>query len=83
MGSLNTDGSPITQTRQSVRKIGASQIVSSDRVESEVIREPSPETASDDVGTNANQTTSQYSTTTSSNIQKITNSHGDTLVERI
>lgn len=82
MGSLNQDGSKISQSRESVRNVGGANIRSADRVESEVIRERSPEAASDDLGTNADLTTSQYSTVSLSETQKITESVDETLISR-
>lgn len=82
MGSLNQDGSKISQSRESVRNVGGANILSADRVESEVIRERSPEAASDDLGTNADLTTSQYSTVSLSETQKITESVDETLISR-
>lgn len=83
MGSLNQDGSVISQSRKTVRNIGGAETLSADRVESEVIQEQSPEAASDELGTNANLTTSQYSTVGVSETVKITTPTSDSLIERI
>lgn len=57
MGSLNSDGTRISQSRN-----GQEYTVSADRVESETNLDQTPEAASDELGTNAYLTTSQYST---------------------
>jgi hypothetical protein len=83
VGSLNSDGSRISQARHAIRKIGGAEILSQDRAEAEVIREQSPEEASDTLGSNANLSTSQYSTVSSSQVQKVTTPAGDDVVERV
>lgn len=83
MGSLNQDGSKISQSRKTVRNIGGAETLSADRVESEVIQEQAPESASDELGTNANLTTSQYSAVMVSKAIKITTPISDSLIERV
>jgi hypothetical protein len=83
MGSLNQDGSRISQSRETVRNIGGSETLSIDRVETQVIREQSAEAASDELGTNANLTTSQYSTVSNSEHIKVTTPTSDGVIERI
>lgn len=82
MGSLNSDGTRISQSREMVRNIGRAHTVSADRAETETNLDQSPEAASDELGTNADLTTSQYSAVAQSKIVKITTPVDDELILR-
>lgn len=82
MGSLNSDGTRISQSREMVRNIGRAHTVSADRTETETNLDQAPEAASDELGTNADLTTSQYSAVAVSEVVKVTTPVGDDLVSR-
>lgn len=82
MGSLNSDGTRISQSREMVRNIGRAHTVSADRTETETNLDQAPEAASDELGTNADLTTSQYSAVAVSEVVKISTPVGDDLVAR-
>lgn len=80
MGSLNTDSTPISQSRRTIRNIGSAYVASADRREVETVRDESPETHSASLGTNADKATAQYTTCTTAHMVKTTTSAGDTLI---
>lgn len=82
MGSLNSDGTRISQSREMVRNIGRAHTVSADRTETETNLDQAPEAASDELGTNADLTTSQYSAVAVSEVVKISTPVGDDLIAR-
>jgi hypothetical protein len=61
MGSLNYDGTQITQSRKSVKKIGRGHVINSDRRELSTFVGPSPVTLSTDIGTEPNLEVTQRS----------------------
>lgn len=82
MGSLNSDGTRISQSREMVRNIGRANTVSADRTETETNLDQAPEAASDELGTNADLTTSQYSAVAISEAIKVSTPVGDDLISR-
>lgn len=77
MGSLNLDGSRISQDRKAVKNIGGSYVFSADRNEVEVLIAKTVE-----LGTGADETTSQYSIIYGGEQIKVNSSLEDILVNR-
>jgi hypothetical protein len=78
MGSLNTDSTRITQSRKTIRNLGAAHSISADRVESSTRVDAGVTLAS-----NADLTLTQYSVVTHAIYHKVTDAATDELVERV
>lgn len=81
MGSLNSDGSSISQSRESIRNIGRAFTRNADR--QEIATRVETADLSDDLGTNADKDLIGNTTTSRGVAIETTNTDTDTMVERV